>query len=136
MNGCRSPLLAASRWIAYDGGQTRSGLPRVTIWPGWTVFRWSIMAARVVDFPEPVAPTTSTNPRFVMAMSFTIGGRPSCSTVMDLGFDMPKHQPDVPSLPKDIDTETAELFVVQGEIHFHFFFEFAPLLTAHQRQRQ
>ena len=55
---------------------------------------------------------------------------------LDFGFDMPEDQADVPSLPKNIDTETAELFVVEGQVHFHLFLEFPTLLTAHQRQRE
>lgn len=43
---------------------------------------------------------------------------------LDLGFDMPKDQAHVPSLPENIDTETAELLIVKGQVHFHFFFEF------------
>jgi len=37
------------------------------------------MAASVVDLPEPVPPTTSTSPRFVMITSFSTSGRPSFS---------------------------------------------------------
>ena len=55
---------------------------------------------------------------------------------LDLGFDMPEDQADVPSLPKNIDTKTAEFLVVEGQVHFHFFLEFPTLLTAHQRQRK
>src|SRR4029077_15712265 len=34
---------------------------------------------------------------------------------LDFGFDMPKDQADVPSLAKNIDSETAEFFVVRSE---------------------
>ena len=37
----------------------------------------SISRARVVDLPEPVAPVTSTMPRFILLNSSTAGG--SCS---------------------------------------------------------
>ena len=40
---------------------------------------WSIMAARVVVFPDPVGPVTSTNPRCAMDSSETTGGSPSSS---------------------------------------------------------
>ena len=36
---------------------------------------WSIIAARVVDFPDPVAPVTSTSPRRSLAIVSTTGGR-------------------------------------------------------------
>src|SRR6185503_3788981 len=52
---------------------------------------------------------------------------------LDLCLDMPKDQTDVPSLPENVDTEPAELFVIEGQVHFHFFFEFPTLLTAHER---
>src|SRR5262245_49280221 len=55
---------------------------------------------------------------------------------LDLGLDMSKDQADVPSLPKNVDTEPAELLIVEGQVHFHFFLEFSALLTAHERQRQ
>ena len=49
---------------------------------------------------------------------------------------MPEDQANVPSLPENIDTETAELLVVEGQVHFHFFLEFPTLLAPHQRQRE
>ena len=33
--------------------------------------------SKVVDLPDPVAPTTSTNPRFDMVISFSMSGNPS-----------------------------------------------------------
>jgi hypothetical protein len=44
----------------------------------WLLMK-SIMAARVVDFPEPVAPVTSTRPRGSMAIFLITGGRLSSS---------------------------------------------------------
>ncbi len=55
---------------------------------------------------------------------------------LDLRFDMPEDYTNIPSLPKNIDTETAEFLVVEGQVHFHFFLEFPTLLTAHQRERE
>ncbi len=40
-----------------------------------------IMAASVVDLPEPVGPVTSTSPLGYSANLLTMGGKPSCSTV-------------------------------------------------------
>ena len=37
------------------------------------------MAASEVDFPDPVAPTTSTKPRLLMTTSFSVSGKPSFS---------------------------------------------------------
>jgi hypothetical protein len=39
------------------------------------------MAARVVDLPEPVAPTMITRPRGIIAMSLSPGGRCSSSSL-------------------------------------------------------
>ncbi len=39
----------------------------------------SIIAASVVDLPEPVGPVTSTMPRGLEVKSCVTGGRPSCS---------------------------------------------------------
>ena len=53
----------------------------VTMWPLLALLRWSIIAASVVDLPEPVAPTTITRPRFAMMMLLHTSGRPRPSTV-------------------------------------------------------
>ncbi len=45
------------------------------------MLRWPTIAARVVDLPEPVAPTMITRPRGIMAMSFRPGGRCRSSTL-------------------------------------------------------
>jgi hypothetical protein len=37
---------------------------------------WSIIAASVVDLPEPVGPVTSTSPRGLWQRSFTTAGKP------------------------------------------------------------
>ena len=49
------------------------------MWPVRLVLRWSIIAASVVDLPEPVAPAISTNPRFSMTRSSSTGGSFSAS---------------------------------------------------------
>ena len=47
------------------------------MWPAEERLRWLIIAARVVDLPEPVAPTTRTKPRLVITISFRLSGNPS-----------------------------------------------------------
>ena len=42
---------------------------------------WSIIAASVVDLPEPVVPVRRISPRSSSAISVITGGRPSWSTV-------------------------------------------------------
>ena len=51
----------------------------VRMWPPRVLLRCSIMAASVVDLPEPVAPTTRISPRFSMIRSFRIDGSRSAS---------------------------------------------------------
>jgi hypothetical protein len=51
------------------------------MWPVLFLLRWSIIAASVVDLPEPVAPTISTMPRLCMTMVFSTSGTPSSSQV-------------------------------------------------------
>ena len=50
------------------------GSSMVRICPCSDSFLWSIIAARVVDLPEPVGPVTSTTPRRVPATSLKIAG--------------------------------------------------------------
>ena len=50
----------------------------------WMALSWLIllmMAARVVDLPEPVGPVTSTMPLRSLPISLSWGGIPSSSTV-------------------------------------------------------
>ncbi len=49
------------------------------MWPRRSVFTTSTIDASVVDFPEPVGPVTTTNPRWKRARSATTVGRPSSS---------------------------------------------------------
>src|SRR5215470_16210841 len=93
------------------------------------------MAASVVDLPEPVAPTTNTNPRFVIAMSLIICGS-QLFDGFDFSLDMPEDQSDISSLAEDVDTEPAQFFVVEGQVHFHFFFELPTLWPTHERQSE
>ena len=94
------------------------------------------MAASVVDFPEPVAPTTSTSPRLVMADVFDDRREPQVLDRLNFRLDVTEDETDVASLPENIDAEPSELLVVQREVHLHLFFEFAALLAAHEGQRQ
>ncbi|MNT16635.1 hypothetical protein D3C72_1517470 [compost metagenome] len=53
----------------------------VMMWPWLCALRWPTMAARVVDLPQPVAPTMMTRPRLLMTMSCRMAGKPSPSRV-------------------------------------------------------
>jgi hypothetical protein len=56
----------------------------VRMWSGRWLLTWSIIAASVVDLPEPVGPVTSTMPRGYMEMSLKIFGAFKSSSVMIL----------------------------------------------------
>src|SRR5947209_5151973 len=58
------------------------------------------MAASVVDFPEPVPPTTITSPRLLSTTSFRIGGRSSSSKVGILALIRRITQPMAPCCTK------------------------------------
>ena len=56
-----------------------TGSSTVRMWPVRLALRWSIIAASVVDLPEPVAPATSTMPRLSMTRLSSTGGSFSSS---------------------------------------------------------
>ena len=56
-----------------------TGSSTVMMCPADVRLRWSIIAASVVDLPEPVAPTTSTRPRLVITTSLRMSGSLSFS---------------------------------------------------------
>ena len=76
--------LPTSRWLMVDmawGWRYSIGSSMVMM---WTALSWLIllmMAARVVDLPEPVGPVTSTIPLRSLAISLSWAGMPSSSTV-------------------------------------------------------
>jgi hypothetical protein len=53
------------------------GSSMVMMWHSRVVLMWSIMAARVVVFPDPVGPVTRTRPRCSRARRPTTSGTPS-----------------------------------------------------------
>ena len=71
-----------SRWFTDDirsGCRTSIGSSSVRMWIGFVLLMWSIIAARVVVFPDPVGPVTSTRPRDASERYLTTGGRPRSS---------------------------------------------------------
>ena len=57
------------------------GSSRVTMWRDRVWLMWSIIAASVVDLPEPVVPVTRMIPRGCSASVRTMSGSPSSSIV-------------------------------------------------------
>ncbi len=55
------------------------GSSTVTMWSGFVRLMMSTSDAKVVDFPDPVGPVTSTNPRRRSVNDLMASGRPSVS---------------------------------------------------------
>ncbi|MDT4821222.1 hypothetical protein FQZ97_543920 [compost metagenome] len=70
------------------------------MWPYEFSLRQSIIAASVVDLPEPVAPTRMVRPRLVIATSFSTCGMPSPSMVGSLAGMVRSTMPTLPCCTK------------------------------------
>ena len=71
-----------SRWLITERlslWRNSIGSSIVTMCFEWKRLIWSIIAARLEDFPDPVVPVTRMIPRSSSAMSEMTGGSPSCS---------------------------------------------------------
>ena len=75
-------------------------------WRVWLM--WSIIDARVVVLPEPVAPVTSTRPRCSSASRFTPAGRLSCSKLGTSRGITRKRERDVAALAEGVDAEARQ----------------------------
>ena len=77
--------MPTSRWLMTDflsACRNSIGSSIVTMWRRRVELMWSIIAASVVDLPEPVVPVSSTMPRSSSASSRMTGGRVSSSIVL------------------------------------------------------
>ena len=97
------------------------------------LLRWSIIAASVVDLPEPVAPATSTRPRFSITRLSSTGGslqllerRHRCCARSGSTSAI------VPALAEDVDPEVADGAVEVRQVHLELALELARLLLGHQ----
>ncbi len=73
-----------SRWLTMDFlflKMNSTGSSSVRMWPDFCSLRRSSIAARDVDFPEPVAPTIRIRPRFARIRSLSTSGRPRVSNL-------------------------------------------------------
>ena len=69
--------MPTSRWLMIDclsSCRNSIGSSTVTMWRRRVELMWSIIAASVVDLPEPVVPVSSTIPRSSSASSRMTGG--------------------------------------------------------------
>ena len=68
-------------------------------------FRWSTIAASVVDFPELVGPVTRMSPARCWSMRGIAGGQPEAFDGGHLVRDHPKRTRDTRVPPEDVDPE-------------------------------
>ena len=77
--------MPTSRWLMIDflsSWRNSIGSSTVTMWRRRVELMWSIIAASVVDLPEPVVPVSSTIPRSSSASSRMTGGSESSLIVL------------------------------------------------------
>ena len=87
-----------SRWLMSDCLRvwtTSIGSSTLTMWSAWVRLIESMIAARVVDLPEPVGPPTRTRPFFIVESSFTTGGSPRFS-ISGISFFTSRKTPAIP----------------------------------------
>src|SRR6185436_8663430 len=101
------------------------GSSTVTMWPFMRVFMSSIIAARVVDLPEPVLPVTRIRPLFTLQRLRTASGMFSWSSVSALD-GMARHTQPAVQVPHHVDAEARDTGDDVGEVRTVLLFQ--PLL--------
>ena len=91
----------------------------------------SIMAARVVDLPEPVTPVTRTRPRGLSQRVWTMGGRPSASKLRISPGMVRKTPGGGALLVEDIGPEAGHALEAEGEVHLEVLLQPVLLLIGH-----
>ena len=89
--------IPTSRWLIAESLSlcTNSiGSSIVTMCFVVVLFMWSIIAASVVDFPDPVVPVSRTMPRSSSASSVTTGGSES-SSIVEILFGIARHASEI-----------------------------------------
>ena len=90
--------------------------------------RWLIIAASVVDLPEPVAPTISTSPRLSMIRSREDLRQAQHVQARHVGGDVAQHHGRVAALHEDVDAEAAQAGLGDGEVDLPLALEVLALL--------
>ena len=93
--------MPTSRWLTIERllvCRNSIGSSIVTIWSEAFSLRKLIIAASVVDLPDPVEPTMSTRPRLTMRWSGS--GRPRLSQPRHIRGDIPQHHGGKPRCMK------------------------------------
>ena len=100
-----------SRWFTMQclcGWMYSIGSSTVRIWRRFSRLILSMIAASVVDLPEPVAPVTRIKPRGFSANDATTGGSPSFLERQDLERDQSKDPGDRAALHEDVAAKARE----------------------------
>ena len=99
-------------------------------------FMWSIIAASVVDLPEPVVPVSRMIPRCSLASLVTASGSPSSSTDLIDDRDRAHDDRDRSALQEGVDAEAPEALHGVGEVDLVLSLELGDLLGVQQHLRQ
>src|SRR5579872_7248615 len=107
------------------------GSSMVRMWSCRSVLILSIMAARVVDFPDPVGPVTSTKPRGLSHILLTTAGSPSWLKRLDLERNQTEDGRGCAPLVKYVSAEASQTFQSEREIQLQIFFKTMLLRIGH-----
>ena len=88
----------------------------VRMWHARLALMWLIIAASVVDLPEPVGPVTSTSPRRRSARLRIDGGQPSSSSVRILRGDGAEDRGEARRLVEVVGAKARLVAVRVGEV--------------------
>ncbi len=94
----------------------------------------SIMAASVVDLPEPVVPVTRTRPRCSSQICVDDGRKIQFFDGANLGGNDAQDHADVAALLKNVDAEAAEAGDAVGHVEFGGLLEFLLLPVGHHAE--
>ena len=83
----------------------------------------SIIAASVVDLPEPVGPVTSTRPRGFSQSSLDDRRQPELAEAEDLVGDLPEDGGDRAALHEDVGAEAGQPLDAEGEVELEVLLE-------------
>ena len=125
-----------SRWLtmqAWCRWMNSMGSSTVMMWPFRSRLTLSIMAASVVDLPEPVGPVTSTSPRGFSAMRATTAGRPRSWKVRMLNGNLPDGQRDAAALLEAVAAEAREVLDAEREVELVLHLEALLLVLGQHR---
>ena len=106
------------------------------MWPLRSRLILSIIAASVVDFPEPVGPVTSTRPRGFSAIFAITPRKPEVGEGADVERDLPDHHRDAAALLEAVAAEAREVLDAEREVELVLHLEPLLLVLGQHRVRE